>query len=286
MDHPAKLVIVAFLASLGVCAHAGYAQLANPEGFSGGQGNWKFAPAANDQTFGKVVHQPNGLKVPVPGKVVTMPASYRFAANAGRFAAGVVFMHPYVRTAAGVAAWLGLAGIVWDAVNNRWVKGTSEYPVSEGFEFEGSKGVWYDTADQACGSFMDYFSAAFPPPYAMHGGNVVKNGENFTCVMYRTKDGVKDLDYDRLLFTRGSACPVGWYVTPAGCLQTPPPKFLDKQQFEDELTPLPMPETVPKELPYPTPLPVDPPWINPAPGPNPEHRPRFVPTGDPVKNPN
>ena len=104
MDHPSRLIVGVLLASLGAFAHAGYAQLADPPGFSGSPGDWKFAPSANDAHFGKVVHQPNGLKFPVGGTPVNMPAGYRFAANAPRIAAGIIFMNPYVRTAASILA--------------------------------------------------------------------------------------------------------------------------------------------------------------------------------------
>ncbi|PJZ17701.1 hypothetical protein CEW46_33070, partial [Bacillus cereus] len=75
--------------------HAGYAQLAPPAGFGGSPAGWTFAPSANDSTFGRVIHQPNGLKVPVPGTTTTMSASYRLAANAPRIAAAVIFANPY-----------------------------------------------------------------------------------------------------------------------------------------------------------------------------------------------
>jgi len=31
-------------------------------------------------------------------------------------------MNPYVRAGVGIATWLGVAGLIWDAVNNQWVK--------------------------------------------------------------------------------------------------------------------------------------------------------------------
>lgn len=153
MDHPAKLVIAAFLASLGAFAHAGYAQLADPVGFSGGPNDWKYAPAANDQSFGKVVHQPNGLKVPVPGKVVTMPASYRFASNAGRVAAGFVFMNPYVRTALNIAGWLLAAKLMWDSAEGIW---RQIGPELDGLQYQGAHEQWFATADAACQSVIGY----------------------------------------------------------------------------------------------------------------------------------
>lgn len=262
MDRPAKLLIGALLGLLGVSAFAGYAQLADPPGFSGSPGDWKFAPAANDQSFGRVVHQPNGLKVPVPGKVVTMPASYRFAANAPRMAARIIFMHPSVRTAAAILAWLASAKLIWDEANKVWRQMDDQIGSSSG-SWTSAMGIpGYSSADAAC-------RADYPGSHAVMLSDSTAGCMGDTGMLAQVnKNG-------------GEPCPSGWTQTPAGCLSP----AVDQPKFEDLLSPKPMPERVPFELPYPSPLPVDPPWINPAPGPNPEHRPRFVPTGDPVKNP-
>lgn len=285
MDRPAKLLIGALLGLLGVSAFAGYAQLADPPGFSGGPGDWKFAPSANDAHFGKVVHQPNGLKFPVGGTPVTMPAGYRFAANAPRVAAGLLFMNPYVRAGLGIAAWLASAKLIWDEVNKVW-RQLEDGPQS------GSGKVWsfpgssqFPTAEKSCIAYAA----------SMSGGGWVYQYKSVTDVSSTSatcnveyfnnndptykRTGSQTLQAEDAPITN---CPPGWTDTPAGCLSPAVPQ----PQFEDILSPKPMPETVPWELPYPSPLPVEKPWINPAPGPNPDHRPKFVPTGDPVKNPN
>lgn len=275
MHRPAKLVIAGFLAALGASAHAGYAQLAPPPGFSGTPGGWKYAPAANDQSFGRVVYQPNGLKVPVPGATTTMPASYRWAANAPRVAAKALYLVPQVRTAVNIALWLAAAGIVWDAVNNRWTKpGNGQQSTGLEYSFSDALG-WHGSLDSACQSLKSVFT----------NPRTTFVAENEKCT--RLYDGQYDYaKYD--IRTRGSTCPIGWYVTPAGCLQHPPGTPITEEEFLDRLAPKPMPERVPFELPYPTPLPIEhpSPFINPAPGPDPAHRPRFVPSGDPVPNPN
>lgn len=279
MDRPAKLLIGALLGLLGVSAFAGYAQLADPPGFSGGPGDWKFAPSANDQSFGRVVHQPNGLKVPVPGKVVTMPASYRFAANAPRMAARIIFMHPSVRTAAAILGWLASAKLIWDEATKTWRQ------LEEGSEggllwsLAGSEN-WFATKQEVCNDAMAYWAGV--EPYNTYTSATV--GDNACILRYKQNGTGPELTYNTGSFAskpNTNNCPAGWTETPAGCLSP----AVDQPKFEDLLSPKPMPERVPFELPYPSPLPVDPPWINPAPGPNPEHRPRFVPTGDPVKNP-
>lgn len=248
-------------------AHAGYAYPVDPPGFQRG-GPWGagfgYAPAANDQTFGRVVHTPNGPTAPVPGKPTTLPASYRFASNAPKFASRIIFMHPGVRTAAGVLAWLGMAGIVWDAVNGVWRKEESAGAGASNGEWTFGDGTVTTNPSAYCAGWP---GAKFEIWNSTQGGCVTPNGGILASANR----------------TGPAQCPVGWTSTPAGCLSP----ALTQPQFEDALNPHPMPSTVPLELPKPSPLPIEPnPWINPEPGPNPQTRPRFVPNGDPVKNPN
>jgi hypothetical protein len=275
MDHSSKLIAALVLSFAGT-AHAGYALARPPSGWSPGN----YAPSANDSVYGRVIHSPNGPTTTVGGQAVKMPASYRLAANAPRIAAGIIFAHPYVRAGAAIASWLGVAGLVWDAVNRQWVKPDLSYPQSDGQMWAfGNTSItgWHRTKEGACNSLISYFQSI--DPSANFTGYV--DGE--FCV--RVASGA--LDRYRLTSREQGACPVGWYVTPAGCVQTPPPKTLTKEQFEDALAPKPMPERVPLELPQPTPLPIEhQPFINPLPGPDPQHLPRFVPSGDPVPNPN
>lgn len=247
-------------------AHSGYAYPVDPPGFQRG-GPWGsgfgYAPAANDQTFGRVVHTPNGPTAPVPGKPTTLPASYRFASNAPKFASRIIFMHPGVRTAAGVLAWLGLAGIVWDAVNGVWRQEQSAGAGASDSEWTFTDGTVTRNPSSRCAAWP---GAAF----------VITGPHTGACQV----GGSTLISATR---TAPAECPAGWTSTPAGCLSP----ALTQPQFEDALSPHPMPSTVPLELPKPSPLPIEPnPWINPEPGPNPQTRPRFVPNGDPVKNPN
>ena len=289
MARLSQLIGAGLLALFGASAHAGYAQLATPERFGGAYPNFTFAPSANDAKFGNIAFQPNGLKVPVPGTPTTMPAAYRFAANAPRVAAGVIFMNPALRTAIGIAAWLATAKIVWDEVDKIWKKhGDLDSQPSDGYvyvvpPFPGE----FSTPDHACSNA------------ASLSGRLHSSFNSTHCLAFdpATKTTYGWASY----YKSASSCPSGWYQTPAGCIQTPPPKELGRDQFEDALlnpdkqpgwprvpADWPMPESVPWELPFPTPLPVQQPMINPAPSTNPSplHNPKFVPTGDPVANPN
>jgi len=305
MDRVAKLVAAALLALAGVSAHAGYAYPADPAGFtrSGGtgfQGIGYAVNSANDQAFGRVVHQPNGIKVNVPGRPVTMPAAYRFAANAPRVAAGIIFANPALRTGLAIAAWLGVGKLIWDEVNRKWISSeqNTEYEQSDGYKWvAGSGSTYYNTKSEAC-------RAIYPAGVSLSGGGVQLGGyvEGNWCYTDASYSDVVTPKRFQAPLTRYSnpSCPAGWYVTPAGCVQTPPPKNVqDEAEFARRIlnpdnqpgwpnvpADWPMPERVPFELPPGTPLPVEQPFINPQPSPNPQHRPLFVPNGDPVPNPN
>lgn len=272
-------------------AHAGYAQLANPEGFAGSAGKWTYAAnAANDKVYGKVIHQAGALTANVGGQAVKMPAAYRLAANAPRVAAAVVFMHPGVRAAVGIAAWIGLATIVWDDVAKVWkTAGADGSTVSDGYEyraaFAGAR--WQFKAQHACNDWKVALNKTWAGSYSYSSSVPQADG---TCKLTwksssSGQTGTEYQGYER----RISDCPSGWYRTQGGlCTQTPQNQPLTQEQFEDALQRVPMPETVPLELPRPSPLPIEQPspWINPAPGPNPSNQPYRVPTGEPSPIPN
>ena len=170
MDHFAKLIAALVLSFAGT-AHAGYAQLSPPPGFGGSAGNWTYAPAANDVRYGATAHSPNSLRVPVPGTPVTMPASYRFAANAPRIAAAALFAHPAVRTAVGIASWLGIASIVWDAAQSKWVKIVNTDGLEWAFANPELTG-WHSTDGAACQALIGYFLSVNTNPSVTYSGYV------------------------------------------------------------------------------------------------------------------
>lgn len=270
MDNIKRLVIAAGLSLCGLSVQAGYAQLAPPERFSGSYPDFKFAPSANDARYGKIAYQPNGFKVPVPGTAARMPAAYRFAANAPRVAAAALFLHPGVRTAIGIATWLGIAKLVWDEASKSWVNiEPKSLPGDTDTEYMNSAVVmsspWFKTHEEACLYAAGYLGYNFL--------GISGNSCNFAVIG-------KQITVTRSV--KKDPCPIGWTESPAGCLSP----AISQPNFLEKLSPKPMPDTVPWELPFPTPLPVDPPYINPEPGTDPKHQPLFVPTGDPVPNPN
>lgn len=296
MARLSRIVFAGLLALAGASAHAGYAQLAPPPGFApmptASPERWGYAKAANEAWVNNTVR--NTASLNVGGQAVKVPALQRLAANAPRFAAAAVFLSPQLRFALGVASWLSAAKFVWDEATQQWKKsdslGTdSGASPSDGKEYHadyngGSNfNAWFPTPDAACASGAGaaslnnkWASFSITETSATHCG----------FRLYLHSDPTKPIDSSFIISSRQSSCPVGWYVTPAGCVQTPPPVNVNEQDFVDGVTTKPMPSTVPNELPPGTPLPVKPPVINPTPGDNPQPQPYFVPQGDPVPNPN
>lgn len=250
-------------------AFAGYAQLAPPVGWSAGTATSSatYASASNGAWLQNTVRTSASLNV--GGRAVTVPVSMRLASNAPRIAAQVLFLHPGIRTAVGLASWLFAAAIVWDEAQQRWVKITE----SDGFQYSPqiiTPDVWFATKAQAC-QYANTVRAA--------SGSVAKV-ENGYCVSTFTNQ-TSGIVYPQ--FTSG------FNSRPVETITSRP---LTKEEFERELAPevftpgVPstMPSSVPAELPTPTPLPIDLPVINPSPAGVPE--PLLVPTGDPIPNPN
>lgn len=273
MDHYFKGLIAALALSAG-SAFAGYAQATPPAGWSavGGTGGaFTGTKAANGATFlsGSVS---TNASLNVGGRAVSMPATMRFAANAPRVAAAAIMLHPGIRTAASIAGWIGLAGLFYDPISGLWTAPESSYPQSDGYE-------WRSPHHPNC-SGGPSSEAAICSLSIQHGtpasnfGSCTSVTQNASWISYYClfKPTNRNLETG---FTRySSSCPAGWYVTPAGCVQTPPPKTVTQEEAIEEIVKHPMPAEVPKHIPVP--LPVEQPNIQPV----------FIPTGDPVKNPN
>ena len=268
MDHYFKGLIAA-LAFSAAPAFAGYAQATPPVGWSAGGGAggaFTGTKAANGATFlsGSVS---TNASLNVGGRAVSMPATMRFAANAPRVAAAAVMLHPGIRTAAAVAGWLGLASLVYDEASGLWKLPDTTAPKSDGYVYY-IYGAPISSNDPVYVCKAGYESSA----YTFSHLEMAPEGYAKGCQMRRTTSGA--LRYYSLWSHASADCPAGWYITSAGCVQTPQPKTVTQDEAIEELTKHPMPAEVPKHIPVP--LPVEQPNIQPV----------FIPTGDPVKNPN
>ena len=258
---------VAALGCLALSANAAYQSLIAPAGWAAGGGaggSFVGAKAANTATF-LSSNVTTNASLNVGGRAVTVPATMRFAANAPRIAASAVMLYPGIRTAAAVAGWLGLAGLLWDEASQTWKQPDTSARKSDGLSW-----VVGDVPIPSPYNYGQESACAYANGYYgyEHGGI-----SGMYCL--RKNPGGSTTGWSYMRANSGSPnCPTGWYITPAGCVQTPPVKTLTEQQAEDELAKQPMPAEVPKHIP--TPLPVE----------LPEWQPLFIPTGNPVPNPN
>jgi len=277
MDHHFKGLIAALALSAG-SAFAGYAQATPPAGWSAGGGTggaFTGTKAANGATFlsGSVS---TNASLNVGGRAVSMPATMRFAANAPRVAAAAIMLNPYVRGAASIAGWLGLAGLVYDATSGLWTSSDSErlpagVHLSTGSEFKSSTDdVWHPTQVAACQARL----SILVPTGSIASYAYSHVASNVCYVSTFDKNGKLLGTQSSSIAGRRSDCPSGWYFTPAGCVQNRPVTTVTQDEAVEELTKQPMPADVPKHIPVP--LPVEQPNITPV----------FIPTGDPVPNPN
>lgn len=264
--------LVAALALGGLqVAHAGYAQLANPSGYASTSGGHTYAAnAANDKVFGRVIHQPNGLGTTVAGQAVKMPASYRLAANAPRIAAQVLFLHPGIRTAVGIAAWLASAALAYDVGSQVWAKIEKGQKVGDTLYAFNANGPWFTSAEAALAAYLKIIATTV---YRYEAGSCGASSCTYNQYLKSTNQFVGKHTLN--LSTKKSTAEIpGKYVP------------IPQEQFLDELAARPMPSTVPLELPVPSPLPVEQPFINPLPSENPANRPHRIPTGAPEPVPN
>ena len=272
MDHHFKGLIAALALSAG-SAHALYVQATPPAGWSagGGAGGSVTGTKMAINSMFSTGSVSTSASLNIGGRNVALPASLRFAANAPRVAASAIMLHPGIRTAAAVAGWLGLAGLVYDATSGLWTvpDQPGQFPVSDGYMWGyGQISPIYQTKEQACSAYEAVLSASPTRPYPTAGYEVFGS----TCYVH----SIYSQRYYNIGLRRDgpSSCPHGWYVTPAGCVQNPPPKTVTQEEAIEEIIKHPMPADVPRHIPEP--LPVEQPNIQPV----------FIPTGDPVKNPN
>ena len=246
-----------------------------PGGGPGGSMNIPAATAAGGSYGGGAWSGTGSLAA--GGRAASIPASGRLAAGAARAAAAALFAHPGVRAAAAAAAWLGAADFLYDAAKGLWYKpgGDGDAEPSQGLEYRSPyspDGVFFSSPSAACNHGGNARAASL-------GGSLVSatisgSGWVVMCrsVVKNAAGGLSD-DNGTQLGVRQGSCPVGWYITSAGCVQNPPPAYLNQPQFVDGLTGHPMPDGVPNILPFPLPVGF------------PEIVPLFLPTGNPVPNP-
>jgi hypothetical protein len=200
-----------------------------------------------------------GPGVKIPNGPVTNGA-FRLGSGAARSLAGAA--------ARGLIPGVGLAlGVAWLASNcfekqgSQWVRtcfAPGQGPqVSDGYEYRmDSDSPWeakYPACDRGAGRASDrevLYRYVFKGSYINNGYPYVSG-----CVIdvVRKSDGVVMTANTSLgINVQPTTCPVGWYHTSAGCLQTPPPaEVMTPEQIEEEMAPKPLPQQMPPGIPYP-----------------------------------
>lgn len=278
MDHRAALILAASLLCGSV--HAGYAQLAPPPGWTGGGGaaaTFSYPSAANAATLsnGTVV---TNASLNVGGKAVRVPASMRIAANAGRIAAAAIYLHPGLRTVAAVAAWIGAAGLVYDVADGLWKKGDGTVSTGLMYTAPAIKDQFFSTVSGTCDGLVRYYSGVFATSPVRRNYAVQSVLPQACLLSHETRPNNTSTDWSSTterMEVDSVNCPLNWFVTSAGCMQTQPMRVVPKEEFERMV---PDARPMPPELPgvvWPASWPVE----------VPEIQPMFIPTGNPVPNP-
>lgn len=274
MDSCRKLVIfaVAFVGALiSNVTHAGYAQVSPPAGFTTSAGASFYQAAANDVSIANGVRGAAGV-VNVGGRAISMPAAYRFAANAGVYAARASFGNP----ALFATLLIGSAAYNWYTQNGLSVQ----------------NGNWAKTDPSAC--LATCFS------YWVTAGGIDIYGNSWSDIasqiVSRTAGG--DAYHKYLTCSQlGATGVAGWlclaqvgdyhYIYGSRASRAPdasPYLPVTQAEMETTLGDKPIPEGLPQRLGYP--LPVQNPVLNPSSASVPQAQPLRVPMGQPQPVPN
>jgi len=285
-------------------ANAGFAQVNPPSEFSVANGQHHFR-AANANAFINGSAKASGT-MNVGGNVIRLPVYARVAANAPEFAARYLFRHPALIVGSAAASIILPAGVEW--LNNQWVQQIpntqNNYPISDGFlwgNFWYPSGQVFNDPRAACNFWANSPSAGAWVPLtgftcelmlpiqspSQRTFELNRNGQPFIPSGWTTPWTFS------VSHIRQSNCPIGWFATPAGCVQQLQPitRPLTEEEFVPLVAPRINPAQVPQIIPFTVPIPIERPTINPAPRIvpvpyiPPVPRPLIVPLSDPIPIP-
>jgi len=252
------------LGGYAVFSHAGYAQLIPPANVGGSPGAYviKGAAAFSGAAFN------SGFTTQVAGKMVTVPAKWRLAANAGRFALGAVRLTPTGLIGGAIASYLLTKGLQW--IGDKWMANPDTNGDMNNYQWWFGSGGCTASAVQSqlvqgslasvCGQAQALIQAA------NNCGNTV------TTQVQASPPGCRL----QIANANGVWYNTGFLVSTNGKLQPQPATDAD---WEPALS-APLPDDVATELaskPQPLPLPLQDPIIDPTP--------QSVPLSDPYIDP-
>ena len=214
----------------------------------------------------------------VGGRTIVVPAFTKFAPTAGQAAARQAFKGAGANLVATMIVAANLAWI-WDIGTKSWKKPDTAATPSDGYKWTHSfDNIYYPSAELACRGFFLIANQNYDYLFVR-----VVTGGCYYKTKLKTESSFGNKEYWLPLSGSPSTCPIGWYVTPAGCVQTPPMVPVPQTEFETQVAPLPWPDELPEQLPEGVPV-LDP-KINPLPSPWDPSQPYKEPVGDPVPNP-
>lgn len=263
----------ACILSLAPSAHAAYAQLAPPSGFSM-QGAQAMYQAANAEKWLASTVRTNAA-LNVGGRAVQVPVAMRLAANAPRFlAAAVVPSFPVGLAVAG----LTVAALLAEPAFREWMGQTNDFAV-------GADGVgrWRGLDAGDVGYSNDYSQCA-----SSSAGHTIRCGLALQHSVPESDLTDCRIDVPGPSSVVGSCVYVGNGVRLSQGAQVKQGAQVWSPKTEEEmlerLAGRPIPDRLADKLPMP--LPVEVPVLNPSPGANPVPQPLTIPLGDPVPVPN
>lgn len=289
-------LVAALVGGVPLSSHAAHATLSPPPGWNAG-GSALWSPPSNSfaaQTANQWINNAakTSAMLNVGGKQIAINASLKLGPSAPKVIAALIFSNPTLRVGVGIATWLGTGKVLYDAASGTWgnAGASSGSSVSDGQEYSEQnyyQTPWRINPELACYDVKEIRAAAYPNI----DPTLWSSSINSSGVCVTSLNGMVDRYFN--LTPRGSSsCPAGWHISGEACTEQPAPsRPLTQQEMVRLLNPenqigWPMPDTVPNELPVGTPLPVELPIVNPSTGVDPFGRPQFIPTGDPVRNPN
>lgn len=272
-------LVAALVGGVPLISQAAYVNLSPPAGWNAG-GSALWAPPANSfaaQTANQWINNAakTSAMLNIGGKQIALEARLGLTPSAGRVMAAVIFNNPQVRTALGIATLLQTAKVFYDASKSSWMYRTDPGTGSDGYEYRANANAsWSPSAFSACQAGIAFMMSS-PANWSVKEV-VFTGGKPSGCLLISKyeSEGEYRFNLERKVST-----------IPGGSEEVP----LTQEEMVQRLNAdnhIGWPTTVPNELPRGTPLPVQLPVVNPSTGVDPFGRATFVPTGDPVKNPN
>lgn len=290
MDYRHFLVIASLTASCTV--NAAYATLTPPPGWSAGGAaivtgpGGQFASVTANQWIANAAKSSAMLNA--GGKQIAVNVSMKLGPTAGKVALGVLFNNPYIRAGIALSTILQTSSVAYDEINKQWYKNIDQLTdPPKAWTLDSPAALSrnsYPSFDAACRAYGAHYTAGTSTyTYIGPAGYDNKCKFNVASASGNYEDTNASVSFTTLpcppgTIVEGTKCRSGGATRP---LRTP-------EEFEDAVVvPELQPEwpNVPNELPPGTPLPVELPAINPSPGIDPFGRPLFIPTGDPMPNP-